>query len=95
MITRKEYIEKVSIKLKNLDTELTRLETRAGEAAGDLKREIEGEIKEIKQSKSALEGNVNELRSAGDDAWEDIKAGAELAWQSISQSVQNARQRLT
>lgn len=94
MTTRKEYIEKVSIKLKNLDTALTKLESQAAAAAGELRREIEKEIKEIKQSRSTLEGNIDELRAAGDDAWEDIKTGADLAWQSISISVQNARHRL-
>ena len=45
MTTRKEYIEKVSIKLKNLDTALTKLESQAAAAAGELRREIEKEKK--------------------------------------------------
>lgn len=93
MTTRKEYIEKTKTKLDKLDTELSKLEARADAAKGNLKKELDGEVNDIKQSKLYLEAKMHELRSAGDAAWEDLKAGAELAWQSLSDSVESATQR--
>jgi len=42
--------------------------------------EYREQIKNWKQKRQEAEKKPTELRSAGEGAWEDLKAGAQLAW---------------
>ena len=93
MTKRDEYIEAAKEKLDGLNAELARLEARANAASGEFKREINSELDELRQAKDRADAKLDELRAAGDAAWRDVKVGAELAWRSLAESIENASHR--
>jgi len=88
-----EFIEEMQTRLDQLDAKTDELEARARGAAIEVRREAEREMKAIKQSKAAAERKLEVLGEATDDAWYELKQGAELAWRSLATSVENAAKR--
>jgi hypothetical protein len=41
----------------------------------------------------AAREKLGELKRAGEDAWEDIKSGMDLAWESLGDAMKSARSR--
>lgn len=84
MASREDYIEKAKNQLDALNNKLDALEVKADKASGEAKREIRRELDELQASRKRVEEKLHELRSAGDAAWDDIKIGLEMAWESLS-----------
>ncbi|MCR9262438.1 MAG: hypothetical protein NXH95_22215 [Pseudomonadaceae bacterium] len=93
MASREDYIEKAKNQLDALNNKLDKLEAKAERASGELKNEIHQELNDLRASRTQVEGKLHELRSAGDAAWDDVKIGLEMAWKSLSESVDSAAQR--
>lgn len=92
--TRKEYIEKAKRGLDKLDAKIVKLEATAREKQGDLRRELQETVDGIRESKVRLERRVDELQNASKPAWEEVKLGVEQAWNSLSDAVNRAGERL-
>ena len=93
MASREDYIEKAKNQLDALNNKLDKLEAKADKASGDAKMDIRRELDELQASRKRVEAKIHELRSAGDAAWDDVKIGLEMAWESLSNSVESASQR--
>ena len=37
---------------------------------------------------------LESLRNAGEGAWQDLKAGVELAWEAIGEAIESAKSRI-
>ncbi|MBE0487393.1 MAG: coiled coil domain-containing protein, partial [Marinobacter sp.] len=48
------------------------------------------QIEELKSMREDARKKLDELSEAGDDAWEDLKAGVDSAWDSVSSSIKHA-----
>lgn len=48
---------------------------------------------ELRARRDEAKVHLKEIQQAGESAWEDLKAGAELAWESIAQAIESARTR--
>ena len=51
------------------------------------------EIDELRRQRDDAEGRMKELQKAGDEAWDDMKAGFDEAWDSVSRAFKSARSR--
>ena len=93
MENRREYIEKIAARLKELDHEIGELEMIADKAAEEVKAEYHQQIKDLFLKKENLENKVNSIREASGNAWEDMKAGAALSWEVFNDSVKSSRRK--
>jgi uncharacterized coiled-coil DUF342 family protein len=93
MASREDYIEKAKNQLDALNNKLDKLEAQADRVSGNAKAEILQELDDLKASRARVEEKLHELRSAGDAAWDDVKIGLEMAWKSLSESVDTAARR--
>jgi hypothetical protein len=91
--TKNEYITEAKKKLDALDERLIELETRAKSEQGIAQRELRSKLDAIRQSKLRMERRVEEMRLASKPAWEDVKQGAEEAWEALSHAVDKASAR--
>lgn len=48
---------------------------------------------ELRRRRDEALAKLDQLQGASENAWEDIKAGTELAWEAIAQSIRSARTR--
>jgi hypothetical protein len=91
MENRREYIEKLAARLKELDHEIGELEMIADKAAEEVKAEYYKQIKDLFLKKENLQNKVDSIREASGNAWEDMKAGAALSWEVLNDSVKNSK----
>jgi chromosome segregation ATPase len=81
---RKELIKKLSAKLKKWDTELTKLEAKALKAKEETQAKFKEQIVELKKKKKIADKKLKELEQSGEEAWEELKSGAELVFDDLA-----------
>jgi len=89
MENRREYMDKLAARLKELDGEVNKLEKIADKAIEEMKAEYHQQIEDLFLKKAKVQDRVEKLQKASGNAWEDMKAGAELSWEVFEDSVKN------
>jgi TMP repeat len=87
---RKAYEEKFDAQLKEWNAEIVLLNAKADKAKAEEKIEYYKTIEALQGKQDAARIKLQELRAAGDDAWEDIKTGAENVWTEVKSTFQSA-----
>ena len=90
---RKAFEEKFAAQLKEWSAEIALLKAKADKARAEVKIEYYKTLETLQGKQDVARTKLKELRSAGDDAWEDVKAGAENVWTEIKAVFQNAASR--
>jgi hypothetical protein len=90
---KKAFEEKFDAQLKEWSAEIARLKVKANRAKAEVKIEYYKTLETLQVKQDAARTKLKELRSAGDDAWEDVKAGAENVWTEIKTILQSAASR--
>ncbi len=86
-MNRNEFVEKLKGQLDEINEEVDELEAKVNNAGADVKEEYQEKLQEAKAARVKAEGKLQELRDAGEDAWEDLKADAEHTWKALRNSV--------
>ncbi len=93
MDNKREYIVKMAARLKELDGEISKLEKIADKAVEEMKAEYHQQIEDLFLKKAKVQDQVDKLQKASGNAWEDMKAGAELSWEVFQDSVENVKKK--
>lgn len=93
MDERDAYRQKAEAKLDQWRAEIDKLQARAAEASADTRIEYEKQLKTLREKQQDMRRQLDELGSAGSDAWKDIKSGLDSAWDDLQASMKNARER--
>ena len=89
-MNREAYLEKTKAQLDKWNADLTGLEAKAREAKIDAKSRYDSEIASIRARIHELQQKADEIRNANEDAWGDLKQGAEEAWNRVQTAVDRA-----
>jgi hypothetical protein len=87
---RKAYEEKLDAQLKEWNAQITLLRAKADKATAEAKVEYYKMIEALQFKQDIVKTKLQELKSAGDEAWEDLKAGAEKAWAEVKTALDSA-----
>jgi hypothetical protein len=90
---RDAYVEKLKGHIDRWNAEIDGFQAKADQAQAEAKVEFNSQIAEIKAKRLALEEKMLNLKNAGDEAWEDVKSGVDVARQILGQAVQSAKSR--
>lgn len=90
MSKRSEYVERMKATLDKWNADIDKLEAQAKIAQTDIKAEFRQQIDAIKKQRDEAKAKLKTLESASDEAWEDIKAGIEMTWTSLSSALDSA-----
>lgn len=90
---RDAYVQKMKAKLDEWNADIAKLEAKARQKDAEAREDVEGRIEELKAKRKTVEDDLDKLRQAGSDAWEDLKAGFEMAADSLGESLRSARSR--
>jgi len=90
MENRREYIDKMAARLKDLEREIIELEKIADKAVAEVKAEYRQQITDIFLKKEEVQDKVSKIQDASGNAWEDMKAGTELSWDIFEDAVKQA-----
>lgn len=90
---RDAYVEKLKAKLDEWNADIDVLQARADQAKTDAQLRYRRQIEGLRAKSKDAEAKISELRVAGGDAWEDLKAGANIAWTALGEAVTSAKAR--
>ena len=93
MSTRDEYIRKMQAKLEEWNADIDTLTAKASDVAADARSEYNEQIGILRAKQAAVRQKIEEMQKSGEGAWEDLKAGIELAWTAIGEAVDSAKSR--
>ncbi len=77
MSVRDEYVAKMKLQLDELNANMGKLEARAKEAKQDARATYKEEMDKLHQQSRLTIAKLEELRTAGDDTWDNMVAEME------------------
>ena|GEM_PF-262810 len=91
---RDAFVQKLKAKIDEWNAEIDRLSARADQAEVEARAEYHDEIQTLKLYLNYPEHKLKEIQDAGQEAWEDLKSGAEMAFDAMSEVISSARKRI-
>ena len=91
MSDKKDFIESVRQKLEDWDYQRDRMVARLGDLSHEWREGAEAKLDDFNAQREELEARLEVLESRGEDAWQDIKDGIELAWDGLKTGLLAAR----
>ena len=88
-----EYRSRLEYQLLELDAKTEELKGKAANASESVKREFDKDMSELSRQKAVLKEKLDSVKSSSAAAWEDTKAGAESAWDSVKRTYERAKAR--
>lgn len=93
MSSRDEYVRKMQAKLEEWNADIDRLTAKADEVSAELRSEYAEQIAALQAKQAAAREKIEEMQKSGESAWQDLKAGADLAWTAIGEAIDSAKSR--
>jgi len=90
---RKAYEEKLDAQVKESNAQIELLKAKADKARAEVKIEYYKTIEALQSKQNDAKAKLRELKTAGDEAWEDLKTGAEKAWAEVKTAYNAASSR--
>jgi hypothetical protein len=90
MTNREAYKQKLQAELEGAEAKIAQLRAAAKSRSADAQLDFNRRVAQLEDKLAAAKARLGELGSATDDAWEQMKAGAESAWQSLTESMRDA-----
>jgi len=87
---RKAYEEKIDAQLDEWKAQIALLKARADKAKAEAKIEYYKTIEALQHRQDEARAKLHEMKTAGDEAWEDLKTGAEKAWAEVKTAFHDA-----
>ncbi len=93
MSQRDAYIEKLHAKIDEWNADIDKLMAKANQLEADSRMEYKRQAGILKRKREEIERKLNEIKVSGGGAWEDLKSGMDLAWESMNEAVKSALSR--
>ena len=90
MRERDEYLEKMKAQLDHWNSEIDKLEDRSQEVQADAQSEYRERIDALKQRRQEVREKLDTLQNAGEGAWQDVRAGIDMAWTAMDEALRSA-----
>ena len=85
------YIEKLNAQLKEWSASIDGLKAKADKASADLKIGYYKRLDDLKTKRDTARAKLDELKAAGDDAWERMTTAIEKSWGDIKAAFDKAK----
>ncbi|MBF0292905.1 MAG: coiled coil domain-containing protein [Nitrospinae bacterium] len=80
---REAYEKKFDAQLSEWSAQIALLRAKADNAKADANLDYHKTIETLQRKRDEAAAKYHELKSSGDEAWEDVKKGAERAWDDV------------
>lgn len=87
---RQEYKAKIKAELDKMDARISEYQARASQLKADLSTEYQRQLEQLMAKRDAAASKLEQLQSAGSEAWEEMQGGFESAWEELNQAFQAA-----
>ena len=93
MNTKEEFVRKMHSRLDHWNADIDALTAKADVAESSARAEYHKQIEALRSKRDEARSKLTALETAGEGAWEDLKAGVELAWDAVSEALHSASAR--
>jgi chromosome segregation ATPase len=90
---RKAYEEKLDAQLKEYNAQIALLKAKAENAKADAKIDYYKSVEALEHKQDEARTKLQELKTSSDEAWDDVKAGAEKIWSEVKTAYHDAASR--
>ncbi|WP_295578625.1 hypothetical protein [uncultured Lamprocystis sp.] len=87
MSTKDEYLATMKTQLDAWSVEIDALEAKAHEVRDDVKEKYQEQLSALRVKRVEGEKKLEEMREAGETAWEQVKVEADKFWAAFKDSV--------
>jgi uncharacterized coiled-coil DUF342 family protein len=91
MNMKNAYQDKMDARLREWQANIDALRARADQVSAEQRIKYYEEIESLRTKQQRVHEKLEVLRTAGTDAWEEVKTGVEVAWSDLQDAVQRAR----
>lgn len=84
---RLAFQQKLEEQLEHWDARFEALKASARHASEDMREDVRLQIELLVGSRAEAQAKIHELRHRTEEAWEDVKAGAEKTWQDLHDAL--------
>lgn len=91
---KEEYQRKLAAEMKELDVKLDELKAKAGRASDSVKAEFAKDMEALDRQKAVLAQKMEAVKTSSASGWNDVKAGANSAMDSVKQTYEKAKAKL-
>ena len=93
-MNREDLLEQLKKKFDDINyrwnIERNKFEANAQHAGADARRKFDEKQKEFTKVRNDMKQKINDLEAASENAWEDLKDGAEKTWNALSEAFDKA-----
>lgn len=89
MATREAYQKRIESHLKNWKAKLDQLKAKVDQTEAEVKTKYHEQIEILHGKREEVEKKLDELKVAGEGAWENVKSGVEFAWNELRRTAKN------
>ena len=90
---KEEYQRALAAQMRELDVKIDELKAKAGRASDAVKAEFARDMEALDRQKTVLAQKMEAVKTSSASAWNDVKAGANSAMESIKQTYDQAAAR--
>jgi hypothetical protein len=90
MTKRDEYVEQLKQNLDLWNSEIAKWEAKAKVTKTDLRIDYEMQLEALRKHREEAAAKLKELQASGEEAWNDLVAGADAAWAAMREAFDKA-----
>ncbi|MEX0924161.1 MAG: hypothetical protein WDZ84_15450 [Rhodovibrionaceae bacterium] len=84
------YIKRLQVQMEEWENEIERLRIKADKASADAQIEYRKQLEELRKRQDEMQAQYEKLNRAGNDAWSDVRDGADKAWMEFDAAIKRA-----
>ncbi|HEY3968034.1 MAG TPA: hypothetical protein VGM05_25955 [Planctomycetaceae bacterium] len=88
--TKEEFLAKAKQRLAEMDRQLDEWETRSKPLSEEARAKLDHDREVFRQRRTEMQQELDRLTGAGDDAWQDMKAGTAKVWSDLTDAFGKA-----
>jgi len=89
MATREAYQKRIESHLKSWKAKLDQLKARVDQTEAEVKTKYHEQIEILQGKREEVEKKLEELKVAGEGAWDNVKSGVEFAWNELRRTAKS------
>jgi chromosome segregation ATPase len=90
MSMKEAYEKKLQGHLSEWRADIDKLKAKAEQSEGDAQIAYYKELEDLRTQQEKARDKLDDLRDAGENAWEDMKAGLDKSWDDLGDAMNKA-----
>ncbi|MBU1364423.1 MAG: coiled coil domain-containing protein [Gammaproteobacteria bacterium] len=92
-MNRDEFTRKMHSRLDQWNNEIDALVARKDSIEETARAELNARLEDLRAQRDRARSQLATLQNASETAWQDMKAGLEMAWDAVAQAIESAKSR--